>query len=61
MMRLCIYTLETPDEIGHQGNVKDKVKAIEHIDKKVVKVLLEELKDAGVNFKILVCQIVDTH
>ncbi len=46
--------LEAPDEMGHQGNVKDKVKAIEHIDKKVVKVLLEELKDAGVNFKMLI-------
>ena len=46
--------LEAPDEMGHQGNVKDKVKAIEYIDEKVVKVLLEELKESGVNFKMLI-------
>lgn len=46
--------LEAPDEMGHQGSVKDKVKAIEYIDEKVVKVLLEELKESGVSFKMLI-------
>lgn len=46
--------IEAPDEMGHQGSTKDKVKAIEHIDEKVVKVLLKELRESKVQFKMLI-------
>lgn len=46
--------IEAPDEMGHQGSIKDKVKAIELIDEKVVKVLLKELRESNVQFKMLI-------
>jgi len=36
--------IEAPDEAGHRGNYKEKVRAIEEIDKKVLKPLLESDK-----------------
>ncbi len=46
--------VEAPDEMGHQGNLKDKIKAIENIDKRVVKVLLDELRAKKLPFKMLI-------
>ena len=37
--------MEAPDECGHQGDYEGKVKSIEIIDKKVIRYLMEELKD----------------
>lgn len=36
--------VEAPDECGHRGEVQNKVKAIEEIDKKILAPLLEKLK-----------------
>lgn len=36
--------VEAPDECGHRGEVQNKVKAIEEIDKKILAPLLERLK-----------------
>lgn len=46
--------VEAPDEMGHQGNVENKIKAIENLDEQVVKVVKEELEKAGVDFRILI-------
>lgn len=46
--------VEAPDEMGHQGLVKEKIQAIEFIDKKIVKVLVEEFEKAGEDYRILV-------
>jgi 2,3-bisphosphoglycerate-independent phosphoglycerate mutase len=46
--------IEAPDECGHQGNVTNKVKAIEIIDEKVVKVIKDSLDEMGVDYKILI-------
>ena len=46
--------VEAPDEMGHQGSVENKVKAIENLDEKVIKVVAQELKNAGVDFRMLV-------
>lgn len=46
--------IEAPDECGHQGDVLNKVKAIEIIDEKVVKVVKDSLDEMGVNYKILI-------
>lgn len=46
--------IEAPDEGGHQGNVFNKVKAIEIIDKKVVKVIKNSLDEMGTDYKILI-------
>ena len=39
--------VEAPDEMGHQGSVEDKITAIENIDGKVVRTVVEGLRDAG--------------
>jgi len=46
--------IEAPDECGHQGNVLNKVKAIEIIDEKVVKGIKDSLDEMGVNYKIMI-------
>jgi 2,3-bisphosphoglycerate-independent phosphoglycerate mutase len=45
--------VEAPDEAGHEGMVKEKVKAIEDIDRKIVGPMLEGLRNMG-DFKIMV-------
>lgn len=46
--------VEAPDEMGHQGLVKEKIQAIEFIDEKIVKVLVEELEKSGEDYRMLV-------
>lgn len=46
--------IEAPDEMGHQGSMADKITAIENIDQKVVKTVVEGLKSKGEDFRILI-------
>lgn len=46
--------LEAPDECGHQGNYAEKTKAIELIDEKIVKPIVEQLRANGTPFKIAI-------
>ncbi|HHU74341.1 MAG TPA: cofactor-independent phosphoglycerate mutase [Clostridiales bacterium] len=46
--------IEAPDEMGHQGNIKNKIQAIEYLDQRVLKIVMEEMKQAGVDYRILV-------
>lgn len=46
--------IEAPDEMGHQGSVEKKVKAIENIDTRVIKPLLDGLDAAGEAYRIMV-------
>ena len=46
--------VEAPDECGHRNEVENKVKSIELLDKKIAKVLVEELDKLGEDYKILV-------
>lgn len=48
---LVFIHVESPDEAGHQGNIKEKIRAIENVDKKILKPLLQALK--GKDFKVL--------
>lgn len=45
--------VEAPDEAGHSGNYKDKIKAIEDFDKLVVGTMLKGLKKRFKNYRIL--------
>lgn len=45
--------VEAPDEMGHQGSIKDKITAIENVDGKVLKPVLEGLKKSGEDFRLL--------
>ncbi len=46
--------VEAPDEMGHQGSVEKKVKAIEYLDSRVIGPVVEKLTAAGQDFRMLV-------
>lgn len=46
--------VEAPDEMGHQGSVERKVQAIEYLDAQVIGPVVEKLKAAGEDFRLLV-------
>lgn len=46
--------VEAPDEAGHNGDIRAKITAIENFDKLVVGTILDEFKNSGKDFKILV-------
>lgn len=46
--------VEAPDEMGHQGSVERKVKAIEYLDERVIKRIIEAFENANQDFRILV-------
>ena len=50
--------IEAPDECGHQGDLKNKIKSIELIDEKIAgplyKYLSNNLKDTGEHFNIMI-------
>lgn len=46
--------VEAPDEMGHQGSVERKIKAIENLDQRVIKKVVEGLEASGEDFRLLV-------
>lgn len=46
--------VEAPDEMGHQGNLHDKIQAIEYLDARVIRPIYEGLKASGEDFRMLV-------
>ena len=46
--------VEAPDEMGHQGSLERKLKAIEFLDERVIKVVKEQMDAAGVEYRMLV-------
>lgn len=46
--------VEAPDEMGHQGSIPNKIEAIESLDKRVIKVINEELDASGVEYRMLI-------
>ena len=45
--------LEAPDECGHQGQLREKVRSIELIDEKILDPIWSALKESGEDFAIL--------
>ena len=46
--------VEAPDEMGHQGNTSNKVKSIEYLDQRVIKMVMEEMNKAKAAYRMLV-------
>ncbi|MBE5921357.1 MAG: cofactor-independent phosphoglycerate mutase [Lachnospiraceae bacterium] len=46
--------VEAPDEMGHQGSRERKIKAIENLDERVIKVVRERMEAAGADYRMLV-------
>lgn len=51
---LVYLHFEAPDECGHRGEAENKVKAIEYIDRRALKPMLEYLDGCGDGYRILV-------
>ncbi len=50
---LVLIHIEAPDEAGHEGNIHEKIRAIENIDKKIIGPVLSALKKYN-EFRILI-------
>ena len=46
--------LEGPDEMGHQGSVEKKVKAIENLDEKIIRPIAEGLDALGEDYRMVI-------
>ncbi len=46
--------LEAPDEMGHQGSVERKVQAIENLDSRIIRPVVEGLRAAGQDFRMVI-------
>ena len=46
--------VEAPDEMGHQGDLDSKIKAIEYLDEKVIGPLMMQMKGAEEEYRMLI-------
>ena len=46
--------VEAPDECGHQNDVVNKVKAIEYIDARVIKIITDKMQEEGLDYRMMV-------
>ena len=46
--------VEAPDEMGHQGSIERKIKAVENLDAKVIKTVVDKLNAADVEFRVVI-------
>lgn len=51
---LAYVHVEAPDEMGHQGSIERKIKAIEFLDERVIKYIKERLDASGTEYRMLV-------
>lgn len=51
---LVYIHVEAPDEMGHQGSAEKKVRAIEYLDQRVIRLVEEGLSQAGVDHRMLI-------
>ena len=46
--------MEAPDEMGHQGSMERKIKAIEYVDSRVLAPVLRKMDASGEDYRVLV-------
>ena len=46
--------IEAPDEMGHQGSVERKIKSIEYLDQRVIRIVKEGMDASGEEYRMLV-------
>lgn len=51
---LVYLHFEAPDECGHRGECENKIKAIEEIDRRSLKIMLHYLENCGEDYRILI-------
>ena len=50
---LVLIHIEAPDEAGHEGNIQEKIRAIENIDKKIIGPVFDALQKYN-EFRMLI-------
>ncbi len=51
---LAYIHVEAPDEMGHQGSVERKIQAIEYLDSRVIRPIVEQMDRSGEDYRLLV-------
>ena len=51
---LAYIHVEAPDEMGHQGSVEKKIKAIEFLDERVIRYVKERMDASGEDYRMLI-------
>lgn len=51
---LAYVHVEAPDEMGHQGSVEKKIKAIDFLDERVIRYVKERMDASGEDYRMLV-------
>lgn len=46
--------VEAPDEMGHQGNVDNKIKSIEYLDQRVIQMIKDEMDKEKEDYRMLI-------
>ena len=46
--------VEAPDEMGHQGSVPKKIKSVEYLDGRVIRIVKEAMDASGEDYRLLV-------
>lgn len=46
--------MEAPDEMGHQGSLERKIKAIEYLDARVLDTVLKKMDESGEDYRVLI-------
>jgi len=46
--------IEAPDEMSHQGDLDNKIKAIEYLDEKVISPVFKRMFESGEDFRLLI-------
>ena len=46
--------VEAPDEMGHQGSVRKKVRSIEYLDDRVIRPVVEAMDRSGEDYRLLI-------
>lgn len=46
--------VEAPDEMGHQGNMENKIRSIEYLDERVIRVIKEGMEQLGADYRMLI-------
>lgn len=46
--------MEAPDEMGHQGSLERKIKAIEYLDSRVLDIIVNKMEASGEDYRMLI-------
>ena len=46
--------VEAPDEMGHQGSVERKVKAVEYLDSRLISLIVKKMNESGEDYRLMV-------